>query len=375
MADQARQTGRQELPDVDPQVPLYPLKFRPRFVSRMWGGRRLQFALHKPLPPGEQVGESWELYDFPPGVIERSQDWTSAQVANGGLAGHTLHELVLAMPHRLLGNVQPVPTRAGPQFPLLVKFLDAQQDLSVQVHPDEAYAAAHPEAVIKNEAWYVMAAEPGARLLKGLKPGTTRQQFEAALADGSVERLIHSVPARVGDVHYLPSGTVHALGAGMLVAEVQTPSDTTFRVYDFKRIDPATGRERELHVQQALEVIDFGAGGSDEHRPITSDGASRRGERRSDEGAGVPGREGGIVAVAPQFTLAKWSSHEAMRSPLAAGAPSALIVIEGEGGIVGEGFSEVKFAKGDTLLIPADLVGSQLDPESECEWLEVTFPR
>lgn len=349
------------MPDVDPQVPFYPLKFRPRFVSRMWGGRRLQFTLHKPLPPGEQVGESWELYDFPPFVIEGSRDWTSAQVAGGALAGRTLHDLMLAMPQRLLGKVQPLQTRAGPQFPLLVKFLDAEQDLSVQVHPDETYAAVHPEAAIKNEAWYVIAHDPGARLLKGLKPGTTRQQFETALAEGSVERLLRSVPARSGDVHYLPSGTVHALGAGVLVAEVQTPSDTTFRVYDFKRVDPATGRERELHVEQAMEVI-FGPGGDAAARP-------------NDEGTEFAGGGDGVAAVAPQFTISRWSAHEGVRTPLAASAPSVLIIIEGEGGIVGEGFNEVNFHRGDTLLIPADLAGPQLDPQTDCQWLEVTFPR
>ena len=172
------------------QNPLYPLKFHPRFVPKMWGGRRLQDVLDKPLVPQEPIGESWELFDFPPGVIDGSDGWTSAPVANGPLAGVTLHELLTADPARLLGPASPVQTPHGPQFPILIKFLDAQQDLSVQVHPDAAYAAAHPDAHLKNEAWFVLAHEPSARLLKGLAPGTTRESFEQAIRDGSVERLL-----------------------------------------------------------------------------------------------------------------------------------------------------------------------------------------
>ena len=344
-------------PTLDADAPLHPLKFRPRFVPKMWGGRRLAAALGKPLPPEVPVGESWELYDFPPGVVDASAEWVSAAVAEGPLAGRTLHELMVALPHRLLGHAAPVQTPAGPQFPILIKFLDAEQDLSVQVHPDAAYAAAHPGAHLKNEAWYVLENQPGARLLKGLQRGVTRERFERAIADGSVERLLVDLPARVGDVHYLPSGTVHALGAGMLVAEVQTPSDTTYRVYDFQRIDPSTGRERELHVGQALACIDFdAAGGLEADPPVRAD-------------------QDGLLVAADQFTLSRWSAHAGMRVALAAGTPSVVIVLEGEGGVVGEDFAEVKFRRGDTLLLPADLAGQQLDPETDCAWLEVTFPK
>ncbi len=343
--------------DVSPETPLYPLKFHPRFVPKMWGGRRLATILDKSLPAEEPIGESWELFDFPPGVVDGSGAWVSARVAEGALAGRTLHELMLAMPHRLLGHAAAVETPAGPQFPILIKFLDAGQDLSVQVHPTEAYAAAHPGAHLKNEAWYVMAHEPGARLLKGLRAGATRRSFERAIADGTVEDLLVSIPARMGDVHYLASGTVHALGAGMLVAEVQTPSDTTYRVYDFKRIDPATGRERELHVEQALEVIDFDDAGGEAEPAAGADD------------------DDGIVAAAPQFTMSRWSAHEGVRTPLAAGGAGVLVIVEGSGGIVGEEFDEVKFRRGDTILLPADLAAQQLDAETDCQWLEVTFPR
>ena len=353
------------MPDLDHNTPLYPLRFRPRLASRMWGGRRLQPVLHKALPPGEVIGESWEIYDFPPGVVESTRDWLSASIADGALAGHTLHELMQAIPRRVLGPVEPLSTPAGAQFPLLVKFLDAQQDLSVQVHPTGAYAAAHPGAHVKDEAWYVLAAEPGSRLLIGLNSGVTRAQFEAALAEGGVERLLNRIPARVGDVHYLPSGTLHALGAGILVAEVQTPSDTTFRVFDFERIDPATGRRRELHVEQAMEVIDFDA---------AAPGFQTESAAANDDPANREDLDGLLVA-SPQFTLSRWSAQEGMCRPLAAGAPSILIITGGEGHIAGQDFQKLRFRKGDTLLIPADLTGQQLDPETYCQWLEVTFPK
>src|SRR5678816_4923916 len=129
---------------------MYPLKFKPRLVPKMWGGRKMQSLLGKQLPADQPIGESWELYDFPPGVVDNSTGWVSAQIANGPLAGQSLHQLVQEHETALLGDVQPV----GPhrQFPILIKFLDAREDLSVQVHPDEKYAAAHPGAHLKTEA-------------------------------------------------------------------------------------------------------------------------------------------------------------------------------------------------------------------------------
>lgn len=331
------------------------MRFKPRLVPKMWGGRRLE-QLGKALPAHEPVGESWELYDFPPGVVEDS--WVSAPVAEGPLKGKTLHDLMADndLRHRLLGDVPPVDTKDGPQFPLLIKFLDADQDLSVQVHPTEAYAASHEGAHLKNEAWHVLAAESKSRLLKGLKKGVTREQFERAIEDGTVEDLIVSLPAVLRETHYLPSGTVHALGAGMLVAEVQTPSDTTYRVYDFKRIDPKTGQERELHVEQALDVIDFDSAGEEPFPPVSGD-------------------NDGIVTTAPQFTISKQSATAGARRTLPAGAPSVLILLEGTGGLLSEGAPEQAFQKGQTFFLPADLQAPALDPETDCAWLEVTFPK
>ena len=334
---------------------LHPLCFRPRLVPKMWGGRRLG-DLGKDLPDDEPVGESWEVYDFPPGVVDGSSGWVSATVDEGPMRGRTLHELMADVRTRkaLLCNAPPVDTPEGPQFPLLIKFLDASDDLSVQVHPDEAYASKNADAHLKNEAWYVLASEPKARLLKGLEAGVTRESFERAIAEGTVEDLLTNLPSRAGECHYLPSGTVHALGAGMLVAEVQTPSDTTYRVYDFKRADPKTGEERELHVDKAMQCIDFSTAGVNPNPPASGDG---------------------VLVTAPQFTIARQSASAGMRRTLPAGSMSVLIVLEGTVGVLSEGNAEVRAPRGTTLVLPADLTGPTLDPETDCAWLEVTMPR
>ncbi|MGE5610575.1 MAG: type I phosphomannose isomerase catalytic subunit, partial [Bacillota bacterium] len=224
---------------------LYPLKFRPRLVEKIWGGRRLETALGRPLPTGKLIGESWELYDFPPGTVDNSGQWISSEIANGPLAGRTLHSVIEEFGRALQGDVALL---AGGQFPILIKYLDAKENSSVQVHPGTN---------LESKAWYVVENDPGARLYKGLRAGIRREQFRQAIADGTAESLMTAIPIKPGQCFCLPSGMIHALGAGTLVAEMQTPSDTTFRVFDFNRIDPATGKPRELQVDEALACIDF----------------------------------------------------------------------------------------------------------------------
>lgn len=326
-------------------MPLYPLKFRPRLVEKMWGGRKLETVLGKPLPEGKPIGESWELFDFPPGVVDASKEWVSSEVVNGPLAGRSLHWLVENSRADLLGPV--ALSGKGGQFPILIKFLDAREDLSVQVHPDQAYAAANPHAHLKSEAWYVLQRDPGSRLLKGMKPGVTREAFRAAIQRGEVDLLIESLPANEGDCFYLPSGTVHALGAGLLVAEVQTPSDTTFRVFDFNRIDPSTGKPRALHVEQALQCIDF-----------------------------MPAPEEPVSG--PNSKLVTSPYFHVERARLAAGAerrvrnagPSVLVVVDGEV----ELDKTVLAKRGEVVLLPASLQSTTAGTAAGCTWLEVTFP-
>jgi mannose-6-phosphate isomerase len=322
---------------------LYALKFKPRYLEKMWGGRKIETILGKPLPPGKLIGESWEIYDFPPGVVDNSDKWLSSEVANGPLAGRTLHELVQEFGRDLYGNV-PLVGSAG-QFPILIKFLDAAQDLSLQVHPDKKFAAAHPNAHLKSEAWFVVQADPGSRILKDLNPGVTREILHRASKQGAVEHLIGSIRPRPGQIFYLPSGTVHALGAGILAAEVQTPSDTTYRLFDFNRIEPATGKPRQLHVDQAMECIDFQA-------------------------APVPPTDGAVHSEYFHLTPVRLRAGE---KPIAPPGPAILMMLEGQATAVA-GPQTTHIAKGETVLLPASIKNAGLEAITDCLWLQVTFP-
>lgn len=233
----------------------YPLCFEPILKEKVWGGRRLN-ELGKRLPAQGFFGESWEIADLastsPSGG---GGEAARSIIANGPLAGRTLNEAIGQWGEQLLGSVSLTP--AG-DFPLLVKYLDAREHLSVQVHPSPAYARTHPQAHLKTECWFVLEALPGSVIYKGVKAGVSRSDIEAALRSPqghAVVELLDTVPAVAGDCHNLPSGTVHALGAGVLVAEVQTASDTTFRVYDWAREYGRVGRA--LHIEEALACMDF----------------------------------------------------------------------------------------------------------------------
>jgi mannose-6-phosphate isomerase len=337
---------------------LYPFKFKPRLVEKMWGGRKIETVLGKPLPDGKQIGESWELYDFPPGVVEKSADWVSSEIANGPLAGRSLHWAISEFGADVYGDV-PLSGSAG-QFPILIKFLDAREDLSVQVHPDADYCNTHPGADLKSEAWYILQNDPGARLLKGLRPGVTRETFAAAIEAGTVEQLIQSIPVKPGQCYYLPSGTVHALGAGILVAEVQTPSDTTYRVFDFNRIEPATGKPRTLHVDEAMQCIDFS-------------GAAEAKQTRSHV-AGLFTTVSRLV-TSPYFKMEKVRFTEGVEEPVPYDEPVVWIMLEGKAQVRVSGVSEpIEFARGETVLLPAAMKDPVIKTLEDCVWLEVTFP-
>jgi mannose-6-phosphate isomerase len=230
---------------------LPPLPMRPVFVEKLWGGSRLsglpakQRVGHRP-PEGIAVGESWEVADLPEGQSTVDDDPVCAR-----FAGAALGELVRAHGHDLVGT-----NRSAQRFPILVKLIDAAEDLSVQVHPGDDYAATHPGTASKDEAWLVVDVADGARLLHGFVDGVSRGLFADAVGKGLPHELMRAVPARRGDVLHVSPGIVHAIGAGVMVLEVQEPSDTTFRVWDFNRID-VTGKKRALHIDQALAVARF----------------------------------------------------------------------------------------------------------------------
>lgn len=231
----------------------YLLRFQPLFRRYLWGGRRLGTMLGKAIGPGDDYAESWE-------IVDHGDD--QSVVTNGPLAGKTLGELVREQPAALLGE-----DFAANSFPLLFKFLDCNRTLSVQVHPnDEQGAQLDPPDLGKTEAWVVLAAEPGSKIYAGLKPGVTPEQLATAIAAGHCETCLHEFEARVGDCVFIPAGTVHALGEGLVIAEIQQASDTTFRLHDWNRVD-AAGNPRQLHVEESLATIDYTRGPVASQRP------------------------------------------------------------------------------------------------------------
>lgn len=221
---------------------LYPLIFQPILKERVWGGRNLERLFHKPLPPGGVIGESWEISDRP---------GDASVIANGPLAGKDLRWLMEQHGREVMGAAKDYQGR----FPLLVKILDAQQALSLQVHPPAAKAAALGGEP-KTEMWYFVECAPDAAIYAGLKAGVTRAEFERRIQDGTVADCFCRLPVRAGDAMFLPSGRVHALGAGNVLFEIQQNSDTTYRVFDWNRTG-LDGRPRELHIAQSLASINF----------------------------------------------------------------------------------------------------------------------
>ncbi len=227
------------------QSKLYPLTFTPIFKDYIWGGRNLE-RLGRPLPPGI-VAESWE--------IAAHEDGT-AVINNGRFAGQQLTEVHQELGLDLIGTNNAWAQERG-KFPLLIKLLDANRPLSVQVHPNDAYALENEGNELgKTEMWVVLHAEPDAAVILGVKSGTTPVDFRQAIFDGDLEKYLHQVPVKKGDVVCVPAGSLHAILGGLLIAEIQQNSNTTYRVYDWNRVD-ASGQGRPLHIDKALDVINF----------------------------------------------------------------------------------------------------------------------
>ena len=223
---------------------LYPLIFHPIFKERVWGGREIERLYGKKLPAGAPIGESWEISDRP---------GAASVIVNGPLAGKNLRWLMENHRAELLGNAKPAGEN---RFPLLCKILDARDKLSLQIHPP-MNKAAELGGEPKTEMWFIADAAPGAELYVGFKRGVTRAEFERRIQDGSVAQCFHRVPVCAGDTMFLPGGRVHAIGAGIVIFEIQQNSDTTYRVFDWNRVG-LDGKPRELHVTQSLASINFG---------------------------------------------------------------------------------------------------------------------
>jgi len=225
---------------------LYPLKFSPILKDKIWGGTKLKSLFDKAAQT-DKLGESWELSGY---------EGDESVVTNGLLAGNNLAELIEIYMGELVGDT--IYDQFGLSFPLLFKLIDANENLSIQVHPGDEVAAERHNSYGKTEMWYVVEADPDGKLIIGFKEDCSKDDYLDALDNDKVEDLLQKVPVKKGDVFFIPAGLVHAIGKGVVVAEIQQSSDITYRIYDYKRTDDQ-GNERELHTEQALDVINFGA--------------------------------------------------------------------------------------------------------------------
>ena len=305
----------------------YPLKFRPIFKQRIWGGQKLR-EFGKDIPAEEKIGESWELADLPN---------DKSEISNGELAGQTLSSAIKNYPKKITGD-----ENFSRPFPLLIKLLDAQDILSVQVHPDEQTCQRLGKGEPKTECWYIIAAEPGAVIYKGLKKGVSKDKFAEAIKKGSVAELLTEVAVEAGQCYFLPAGTAHSIGAGLLIAEIQTPSDTTYRVFDWNRVDEA-GKARQLHIEEALESIHFDAG--DDEPTVTTMGR---------------------LVDCEYFKIEKGHETKGCELLLFAGEMKILIILTGGGKNLDADGICVEFRAGDCLLVPAAYEGAiQFDADTE----------
>jgi len=311
---------------------VYPLLLEPILLPKIWGGRNLARLFERTLPEGV------------------------CAVGVGPEAGRTLRDLVADWGERLVGAA----SLAEGRFPLLIKLLDAEDVLSVQVHPDEeACEQLGGDARVKHEAWYIVEARNGAAIYAGLRPGVTREQFAAAVADGTVADTLERIPVRAGDCYYLPSGTVHALGAGVVVAEIQTPSDTTYRVFDWDRLDD-DGKPRTLHIEQAMMCIHFGAPPpSQQPRQHESD----------------PWTTTTRLVTCPRFVIDKVRATEGFEQRLDIDQMGVWVVLSGRGQFRTTGLDEpIDIQAGRSLIIPAGVDETVFAAETDCTWLAAAVP-
>jgi mannose-6-phosphate isomerase len=308
-----------------------PLTFAPVFQERIWGSRKLASLFGKNLPTDQSIGESWEIVDRPE---------AQSVVRNGPFRDRTLHELWTHDREAIFGKALDTP-----RFPLLIKLLDAHDQLSLQVHPPDKIAAklgGEP----KTEFWYVASAIPGARLHVGLRNAVSRDEFEQAVRAGTVANLVHTIPVQAGDSIFLPAGRFHAVGAGNVLVEIQQNSDTTYRVYDWNRVDD-NGKPRQLHVDQALQSIDF-----------------------NDVAPGLIEPEGEVLVHHELFEVQKWALN-ATRETAPSGQFAIICCLTGSIRCV-----DVDVRPGEFSLMPASLVDRRLQPRADgTTLLRITIPK
>jgi mannose-6-phosphate isomerase len=323
------------------QTPNYPLRLEPIFQYRLWGGRKLEDIVSEKLPDGP-VGEAWILSD---------RDDFSTKVTNGPFAGKTISELVADFPEEMLGRIAEKSTR----YPLLLKYLDAREMLSVQVHPADGNKDLLPTGERgKTEAWVVLDAEPESKIFAGLAPGTTKDSLEQDLEAGTVEKDLASLTPHVGEGILIEAGTVHALGGGVVVFEVQQNSDVTFRLYDWNRVDEKTGEPRELHIEQALKCINFAKG------PLAPTKPKAKGK-------------GEELLFECEFFKVIRRTGEFEFDVFPTGSPRVLVCLTGEATLEAEETAET-IRTGDVWFLPTDFPDHVCWPEGDATLLMISVP-
>lgn len=326
---------------------LYPLRFEPIFKNMLWGGRGLPQFLNREPPNSDPIGEAWVLSDV---------EGNASRVTDGPLAGVTLRELLVRDPVRILGS-SPAPHG---RFPLLLKFIDSRQELSVQVHPnDEQAARIGPGLFGKTEAWVILGTNPStSKIYSGVRNGVTADHFRTALREKTTPSLLHSFTPQPGDCVFLEAGTVHAIGADVLLFEVQQTSDITYRLYDWDRVDAKTGKPRQLHIEEGLACSNFASGPCPPVRPKSTTNEDIHQENLVD---------------CRYFSLQRRTS----RVPFQVGLPGRcriVVCIAGAGELESAG-QRYPVARGDVLLLPAEVGQCLCTPSSEIVVLECGLPK
>ena len=324
---------------------LYPLKFQPIFKDKIWGGNKIKSVLNKDYRPLPNCGETWEISGVNGNV---------SIVANGALSGKSLSGLMDEYGHELVGRH--VMEHSPHEFPLLVKFIDANDDLSIQVHPDDELAKARHNCLGKTEMWYVVQADNGSSLITGFNRQVNKEVYEDYFNRGKLEEILNREEVNDEDVFYLPAGRVHTIGKGLLIAEIQQTSDITYRIYDFDRAD-ANGNKRELHVQEALDAIDYNF--YEEYKSKYD---------RS------PNQTTNLVSADYFITNRICTSEKLMRNYSDIDSFIIYVVVQGTGKLIYTDGEEQGLKLGDCILIPACIEVLEIIPYTEMKILESYVP-
>ncbi len=325
--------------------PLYPLRFRTIFKDKIWGGQKIQTILNKDFSPLPNCGETWEIS----GV-----DGNVSIVAEGALEGQSLKQLIQSYKGELLGKS--VYDRFGDSFPLLVKFIDANADLSIQVHPDDALAKERHNSFGKTEMWYIFQADEGSKLITGFNQALDKEKYQEYFESGRLMEILNQEEVEEDDVFFLPAGRVHNIGKGLLLAEIQQTSDITYRIYDFDRRD-AEGNLRELHVEQALDAIDYQH--YDEYKTLY--------EKRKNDSVEM-------VKCDYFVTNRLHFDQEVKRDYSNLDSFVILVCVGGALKIESADNESISLEKGEAILVPASCESLKLIPEGDFKLLESFVP-